>query len=181
MASEWNMPRRGEACVGCRRGFEVGEAIQALLYATEAGYERRDYCLECRPPETPAPLGVWRTRRPEPVVSKVQRFDREAVYSFFERLEGAREPDQVQFRFVLALLLWRKKVLKLERTTQADGHEVWEFVATRSGTAYQVARPELDEAQLERLSTQLERLLAGQAGEVEVVVPEAGKEAEDVP
>ncbi len=176
MAGEWNMPRRTDACVGCRRTFEVGESLRAFLYRSEAGYERRDYCLRCEPPADPAPLGTWKTRRPEPAARRVQAFDREAVCSFFECLEGARDPAQVQLRFVVALLLWRKKVLKLERTAELGDHDVWEFVVVRSGTVHRVERPDLDEAQLERLSTQLERLLAGQPDELHV--PGAGPHTE---
>ena len=179
MSVDWSMPRRADVCASCQRAFAVGEAVQAFLYDAAAGYERRDYCQTCQPPEQPAPLGVWKTRRPEPATRKVQPFDREAIYGFFERLEDAQEPHQVQFRFVLALLLWRKKVLRLERTAAVDGHEAWEFVAARTGTPHRVVRPELDEQQLERLSGQLEQLLAGQPGELDIVVPDLGEERTD--
>lgn len=162
MSAEWNMPRRTEACAGCQRGFEFGETFQAFLYEVADGYERRDYCAACQPPEVPAAVGVWKTRRPEPASRAVRPFDREAIYAFFERLEDAVEPQKVQLRFVLALLLWRKRVLKLERTAQLDDRDTWEFTAPRTGTLHRVARPELDEEELERLSEQLEHLLAGE-------------------
>lgn len=176
MSSDWNMPRRGEACAGCGNAFEIGEALLTVLYEAEAGYERRDYCAHCQPPELPAPLGTWRTRRPEPAAKRVQPFDRETIYGFFERLEDADEPSRVQFRFVLALLLWRKKVLKMERAVDDGGREIWEFLVPRTGTVHRVARPDLDEQQLEQLSAQLEQLLAGQPGELDVVSSEAGGE-----
>lgn len=179
MSSDWSMPRRAEQCVGCQRRFEIGENFRAYLYETDAGYERRDYCAACTPPEAPAAIGSWKTRRPEPAVKKAQPFDREATYAFFERLEDADEPHEVQFRFVLALLLWRKKVLKLERTVAADGREAWEFAATRTGTPHCVLRPDLDESQLERLSAQLEQLLAGQPGEIEFIPTGARAEETD--
>ena len=178
MSSDWNMPRRAEECVGCRRVFEIGETFRALLYASDAGYERRDYCLACQPPPEPAPIGSWRTRRPEPTAKKIQPFDREAIYGFFERLENASTLDQIQFRFVLALLLWRKKALKMERTIDEGGREVWEFIAPRSGVLHRIVRPDLDEQQLERLSLQLEQLLAGQPGELDIVATDLGKEGD---
>ncbi len=94
---------------------------------------------------------------------------------------GARQTaSQVQLRFILALLLWRKRVLKLERTLALDGHEVWEFSAARTGTVHRVPRPALEEAQLEQLSGQVEQLLAGQTGEWEhgAVREERADEAE---
>lgn len=179
MPHEWTMPRRNDACTGCQRGFAPGETLRTLLFDTPAGYERRDYCLTCVPPLEPAPLGVWKTRRPEPSTAKNLAFDREAIYGFFERLDDADDPRHVQFRFVLALLLWRKKVLRLERSAAAGGREVWEFIMARSGALHRVVRPELDEAELERLSAQLEQLLSGQAGALEVVPPELRQENAD--
>ena len=159
------MPRRAEACVACARTFEVGETFRAYLYEAESGYARRDYCLGCTPPSEPVPLGSWKTRRPQPIEGKALRFDAEAIYTFFERLEDATEPRQVQFRFVLALLLWRKKVLVLEHTHESDGAEYWEFHAPKLNVTHRVERPTLDEQQLEDLSNQLEQLLAGRSAE----------------
>lgn len=156
------MPRSGEMCFGTRRAFEPGEEFKVYLYDTPDGYERRDYALDYEPPAEPAPLATWRTHRATETTRKLQAFDPQAVQMFFERLADATTPQQVQFRFVLALLLWRKKALRLERTRQVDEHEVWHFIAPRTGVLHDVTRPELDEAELESLSSQLEQLLAGQ-------------------
>ncbi len=167
MKQDWNMPRRAEGCLRCQRAFEVGEVFQTQLYETPAGYQRRDYCLRCPADEFPPPVGVWQTRRPEPSAKKVFAFDRDAVLAFFERLDDSDDVQRQQFRFVLALLLWRKKALRLVQTTPAPAGEVWEFTAARTGVTYRLARPELDEDQLERLSAQLEQLLATGPGELE--------------
>lgn len=185
MAQDWQMSRPGEACLACRREFPTGEAFQAGLYESPAGYERRDYCLNCGVPAEPSPLAVWKTRRPAPT-KKAQPFDREAIYGFFQRLDGpdpesgtaepadalagppgaGTEPaglsaEKVQFRFVLALLLWRKKILKFEQTLHEGGREIWQFAAPAAERTHRVERPDLDEAQMEKLSAQLEQLLVG--------------------
>lgn len=170
------MPRRTEHCSACGHAFEIGEPFQACLYATPDGYARQDYCLDCPPPAEPEPIGVWQTRVPEPAPRRVHVFDREAIYGFFTRLEDAAAPEQVQFRFVLALLLWRKKALKLERTVSAPEGEAWEFLTPRTGTLHRVLRPALDEEQLERLSDELERVLAGQPGQLGLVIPDGDEE-----
>ncbi len=165
MPTEWNMPRRGDACVGCHRRFDVGEPFAVYLYESNAGYQRREYCERCSPTPQPEPVAVWKTRRPAPAARQAQPFDREAIYGVFERLEEAEQPQQVRLRFILALLLWRKKVLRLERTVEFDGREAWEFVVAQTGTLHRVVHPEMDEQELEHLSAQLERLLAGQPGD----------------
>lgn len=175
MPDDWQMPRRGEACLVCKHAFEPGETIQAYLYESPKGYERRDYCVNCQPPDEPAAMGCWRTRRPEPATKKVRPFDREAIYGFFERLEDADTPEKRQLRFVLALLLWRKKVLQLARSETSGASEVWHFVVSRSGESHAVERPDLDEDQLERLGAQLEQLLAGEVGELSPVASDSNE------
>ena len=77
------------------------------------------------------------------------------------------------------LLLWRKKVLKFERSAADGGREVWHFVAPRSGAAHAVVRPDLDEARLERLGEQLEGLLTGEVGDLNGVVTGSDKDHTD--
>jgi hypothetical protein len=165
------MARRAETCTACQRVFDVGETFQAFLYETPEGYARRDYCRACSPAAAQEAIGSWRTRRPDLSAKKAVPFDREAIYAFFERLEATDDPQRRQFRFVLALLLWRKKVLRLDQTVAEPAGEVWEFAAARSGTTFRVPRSELDEEQLEGLSAQLEQLLATGPAELEIISP----------
>ncbi len=160
MADDWQMPRRGDACSACGRSFEPGETFTACLYEADGGYRRADYCQACPPTEEPGLLARWLTRRPEPTQPRKVTLDRQALLALFEQLQEARSADKLQLRFVLALLLWRKKVIKLERsTTDDDGRELWHFVAPKLSATYAVVRPDLGEQQLEDLSQQLETLV----------------------
>lgn len=165
MATDWQMPRPGTACATCAHAFEPGETFRACLHEADAGYQRRDYCANCNPPAHPAALATWQTRRPIPTTKKTQAFDRAAMYEFFRRLEADPRPHKIQFRFVLALLLWRKRVLKLDRSMTVGEREEWEFSVPATGEAHRVARPDLAEDELERLSGQLEQLLASAPGD----------------
>lgn len=170
MGDDWQMPRRAQACAACRRDFEPGETVRAYLYEVPEGYERRDYCAACHASDQAAAIGSWKTRRPQPAASKTPVFDREAIRRLFEQLEEADTPEKLQLRFVLALLLWRKKVFKLDRSEPGDRGEVWHFVEPRTDEAHAVERPDLDEDRLERLGAQLEALLTGEVGDLSAAV-----------
>lgn len=162
MATEWHLSRRSDHCVGCNAALAAGSIYHAYLYEQGDNYDRRDYCTGCEPPADPPAVGFWRARRPAAghVQSSAIAFDREAVFAFFQRLGDADTSQQRQFRFVLALLLWRKKVLKLVETTPVDGGEVWRFVAPHVSEEYRVDRPDLSDDDATRLSTQVEALLS---------------------
>ncbi len=170
MASDWTMPKQADACVACGRTFEIGESFTAYLHDTPTGYERRDFCGACPAPEAERAVGFWRAHRNSPRPHKAQAIDREAILAFFERLGGAAEPEKVQFRFVLALLLWRKRVLKLDTTDNDGAVEFWVFHEVRTGRSHRIARPPLDEPQLDRLSAQLESLLTGGDPQAEALI-----------
>ena len=125
MSTNWTMPPAHRSLLCVPTTIRPRRGILRLSLRDQRRYERHDYCLNCGVPITPVPIGSWRTRRPMPRSSSVPTFDREAVYRFFERLEGSDEPQRIQFRFLLALLLWRKKVIKLERTMTLNDTEIW--------------------------------------------------------
>lgn len=179
MSTEWEMPRPGETCAACRCELAAGDAIQAYLFASPEGYERRDYCARCRPPDEPFAIGSWQTQRRPPASKSAQTFDREAIRRFFERLENADTPEKLRLRFVLALLLWRKKVLKFERSVTDAGQEIWHFASVPDGATHEVLRPDLDEGLLERLEAQLATLLAGGPSESSVTVASPDEEHGD--
>ncbi len=85
MQTDWQMPRRADACRGCARVFEVGDAIRAFLYAIPSGFERRDFCPACTNND-PQALASWQTRRANPATPRSFAFDCEAVFAFFVRL-----------------------------------------------------------------------------------------------
>ena len=159
MANDWEMPRRSEACCTCARAFEPGEALRACLYETPDGYQRRDFCLSCEPPAEPPTVASWQTHRPLPAAKAMPVFDRQTIYQLFVNLMDTEHPQQIRLRFMLGLLLWRKKALKLEGSETTDEGEVWRFSVPRGEGQHRVLRPDLDEEQLDRLGAQLETIL----------------------
>lgn len=163
MATEWQIPRSIYECEQCKRTFEVDEAYQAFVYETDEGYERLNYCVGCVEHARAESIGSWRAARPEPANTKAQKFDREAIYGFFVTLEDTEDLQKRQFRFVLALLLWRQKVIRFIDSAQDGEVETWHFVEPKSAQSFNVVRPPLDQDEIERLSDQLEKLMAGEA------------------
>ena len=82
--------------------------------------------------------------------------------AFYERLENETEQEKINFRFVLALILMRKRILKYDDTRIDDGREIWRLriVGDKSaGGRTEVINPHLDEEQVEQLSSQIGEIL----------------------
>ncbi len=58
------------------------------------------------------------------------------------------EPAQVNFRYVLALLLMRRKRFRIEETHGADGHDILKIRCVRSGNEYELPNPQLTEDEM---------------------------------
>lgn len=128
---------------------------------------REDHCLECweKAPQEPRPdvLGVWKTRVPRPEEKKKLFVDDEVLTGFFERLQGTEDRAKINFRFVLALILMRKKLLVYDRMTKvADGSEVWQMHFKGSDTVHEVTNPRMDEDRITEVSQQLGQVLQGE-------------------
>ena len=86
--------------------------------------------------------------------------DNEVLADFFQKLAGADEPAKVNFRFVLALMLMRKKVLIYDASAATDLGEVWTMhLKADPATPISVVRPELDEQRIAEVTEQLSMIL----------------------
>ncbi len=173
MIADWEVAKTQGVCGGCGQGLEPGqEYYAALLEQQEApeqaeeekpeasgGFERQDYCQECWERESPEAFCFWKTRVPEPAQKKKLLVDDEVLLEFFERLGEASERVKINFRFVLALILMRKRILKYERTELRHGEEFWIMGQVRQQTKHEVVNPRLDDAQIEEVSEQLSAIL----------------------
>jgi len=161
--TEWKIAKSNQACVLCGAKFGAAQAYFSALFEQGSSFERRDYCATCFKEHRPADVySFWRTAVPEEEEGKPRRpvLDAESVLEFFRRLGEERDPRRISFRFVLALMLARKKVLKLERNARAaDGAEVLVFVERRSGERHEVPSLQMDETALAAASEELGRLL----------------------
>lgn len=160
---EWQIPRGTHRCAVCTHEFEPAEHYVARIYDVKEGLIRSDYCIGCAEQSAAGFIGTWRARRPELSARRQGTLDRAALLQFFQHLTpGPEETEKLQFRFVLALLLWRQKVVRLIDTVNDEsGAETWQFVEPHANENYSVIRPPLADEEIERLSTQLERLIGG--------------------
>lgn len=124
----YEIARATGVCAATGRPIAVGDEFIATLVEgeDEERMERRDYSLEAwqggaRPERM---FGYWRTRM-EPADSKKKQYiDDGALVDLFEQLEGVSEPARVSFRYLLALMLIRKRLLKYEGTRRESGSAV---------------------------------------------------------
>ncbi len=156
---EWEIDKPLGQCYGTGGKIEPGEEYFGALVETDRGLERRDFCAEYWNSEKPNVFCYWKTTLPEADQKKHVFVDDEILMAFFERLENETEQEKVNFRFVLALVLMRKRRLKYDGSKTENGREIWRLRIAGEKDFVEVINPHLDEQQIEQLTSQIGEIL----------------------
>lgn len=79
------------------------------------------------------------------------------------RLADVTDPDKLAFRFVLALILMRKRLLSYESSKQVDGREVWKMKVRGRDETIDVIDPKPTDEQIAQVETMLSQILSEDA------------------
>lgn len=149
-------------CHVCGRQVTPGQTLMAALRETPAAMERLDVCPECWAGfDKSGLLGFWQTTMPEPTAKKQIFVDDDVLCDLFERLANVAEPAKVDFRFVLGLILMRKRRIVYESTRMREQQEVWSVHFKGREDLLDLVNPRLSEQQVAQVSTQLGEILNG--------------------
>lgn len=159
--SEWRIHRREVLCGACQRSFGDGEALYSLLYLDPEALRREDRCERCFVDPGAAP-GVlfWRTHHAQDG-SRRLAVDFDAIEELFLALESRKEPRSMELRYLLALLLLRKKRLKLVGVRRGETGETMCVRRPRRTEEFEVAVFELDGERARALKADLARIFEG--------------------
>ncbi len=157
--ADWTINKPLGECSGTGRAIEPGEDYFGALVEVEQGLERRDFTLEYWEKEKPEVFCFWRSRLADAEEKKELFVSDEMLMAFFERLANETDPEKVNFRFVLALVLMRKRRLKYDASKTKDGVELWCLRVVGQKETVEVIDPHLDDEQIELLTSQIGQIL----------------------
>jgi hypothetical protein len=156
-----------------------GEEFYAVLVEDGESFRRADYSLDAWDGPPDGAFSYFRTRVPIKEKRKRLLVDDEVLVNFFLRLTDETEPLRLHFRFVLALILLRKRLLRYDRSETEEGVDVWQMTLTTDKSAHRVVNPSLTDEQIEGVSGQLSAILHGDMGTWAEVQPAAPAPRED--
>ena len=136
-------------CVVTGRELHPGETFFTALIDEGVHFQRLDYSKEGWQGPPAGAFSFWTGTVPPPDDQHKPRFDDDLLMDCFLRLEGQTEPGRISFRYVLALLLMRRRRFRFEETRQEDGQETLLMRCTRTGAKYQVVNPGLTDEEME--------------------------------
>lgn len=159
--TEYEIAKTSGRCSVSGRPFAEDESFYSALFETPQGYERRDIAEECWQGPPAEAVCYFKAQLPRKEKPRKTFVDDELLVDFFRRLTDSEDAHKLRFRFVLSLILLRKRVLKYERTLRADGGEFWEMRLVKDKTVHRVFHPSMNDAEIEGLTRELGAILQG--------------------
>jgi len=132
---DFEIARFTRHCHATGRELAPGETFYSVLVTEGAEVVRQDFAAAAwqGPPEKA--IGWWKSQVPHLHNKKLNLAPSEVMLQYFQELEG--RPDKEDERYVLALLMIRRRVVRQERTEQDPmGREIAVLYCSRNETEY---------------------------------------------
>ena len=164
MIQNWSIRSRATHCALSERPFAEGEVFHTAIYFDpEAnGYVRRDVAIDVWSQEIAErkPIAYWRTTyTPHVVEAKPEVTSKESAMALLQRFIEEDDPMTENARYILALMLERKRILSPTATKEVDGNKMLFYENKKTGEVFIVRDPELRLDELATLQDEVAMLL----------------------
>ena len=162
---DWNIQCRAHACQACGRRFLDRQPYHTLLSDAKAGYDRLDVCEPCWAAQFSQGAtsrkgfvshwqGVFQVppARPDPI-------HKETAESLLRKLVELNDPKHGAACFILAVMLERKRLLKVKDQPHRDGQRIFIYEQPGTGDVFTIADPNLRLDQLDPVQHAVAQLL----------------------
>lgn len=162
--NEWNIQSRAHACEACQQPFTDKQTYYTLLLDGTPDLRRSDVCESCwqkQTTDTPNPTGLisrWQGtyESPAPVVEAIQKENAETL---LKKLIELNDPRYIPAGFILAVMLERKRILKVKEQIVRDGKRTIIYEQPKTGDVLTITDPALHLNQLEQVQRDVADLL----------------------
>jgi hypothetical protein len=155
---DFEIQRCTRHCAATGRELAPGEEVLSVLVAEGAKLVRYDYSRAAWPGPPEQAVGWWKSHIPGPQHKRRHWAPNDVLLQCFDELE--QQPENQDMRYVLALLLTRRRVLRLEETdVDPWGAETLVLYCPRRDATYRVRAAVPDASRIERIQEELAKLL----------------------
>jgi hypothetical protein len=163
--NEWNIQSRAHACEACCQPFADKQPYHTLLLDEPPALRRSDICEPCWQKQSADAarsragfISHWQGifEVPPPMMDAIQKETAETV---LRKLMEQNEPHHAPAAYILAVMLERKRILKVKEQIIRDGQRVFIYEQPKTGDIFTIADPNLRLDQLEEVQRDVAMLL----------------------
>lgn len=187
---EWSIQARAHACQECGHGFRAKEPLHTLLVEELSAYRRVDVCDACWTARYAEGanhrrgfVSYWQGTYSPPPPPAPEAIKKETAATLLRRLVEQNDPAHAAACFILAVMLERKRLLRVKGQATEGGRRLLIYEQPKTGDVFTIPDPDLQLDQLEAVQRDVARLLeAGPEPSVSApAAPMPGEPAGDTP
>lgn len=145
-------------CAKSGRELLAGESYFSVIVPEGSGVKRLDYAADAWEGPPADAIGWWKSTREQSESRGPHWAPGDVVLNFFDELE--QHPENQDMRYVLALFLVRRRIMRLEETeTNEQGQEELVLYCPRRETTYRVPVLVPSDSRIDEIQEQLARLI----------------------
>ena len=158
MQADWEIKSRAHQCSRTGREFAEGEFFYTILVREGEGFLREDMSEEAwnERNENIQPFSFWRSKYEPPAPPPAEPLPRDDAEGLLRRLIQENDPAYSNVRYILALMLERKRVIRPLESSD-DDMLVYEHLAT--GETFVLANPKLSFERIPEVQREVSALL----------------------
>ena len=188
--NEWNIQSRSHHCQACEKPFLDQQLYHTLLFDEKQDFRRLDICEPCwqaqysqGASERKGFVSYWHGVYQAPPAAAPEAIQKENAESLLRKIIELNDPKYAAVGYILAVMLERKRLLKVKEQVFREGQRIFIYEHPRSGDLFTVADPNLQLTQLEQVQHDVAALLEhgfypSSDGAVSPVTPGAQKGTE---
>src|ERR1700761_6115933 len=163
--NEWNIQSRGHTCEACGKSFADQEPYHTLLFDEKQDFRRSDVCVDCWNKQFSEGArerkgfisywhGVYHAPKPEP-----EAIQKDTAESLLRKLIELNDPKHLPAGYILAVMLERKRLLKVKEQFVREGQRFFIYEHPKTGDVFTIVDPDLQLNQLEAVQRDVADLL----------------------
>lgn len=163
--NEWNIQSRAHACTACEQSFADKQTYHTVLLDDYTEFRRHDLCDTCwqrdfgpAARERKGFISCWHgVYEVPPAVAEI--IQKENAETLLRKLIELNDPAHAPAAYILAVMLERKRLLKIKEQIRRDGQRIFIYEQPRTGDVFTIADPDLQLNQLEAVQRDVAHLL----------------------
>lgn len=160
--TDFQLQPLARTCTVTGRELRPGEKVFSVLIDEAGRLTRRDFAAESWSGPPADAFGFWTGRVPAGDAPRRPSVDDELLLECVRRLDGVTDPAKLNFRYVVALMLMRRKRLRFEDAHKDESGETLALRCGRTGERFMVVDPGLSPAEIDAVQDEAARTFGWQ-------------------
>ncbi|SVE04679.1 uncharacterized protein METZ01_LOCUS457533 [marine metagenome] len=163
--SDWNIQSRSHQCHACEQSFEDGVSYHTVLAYENSEYLRHDICEACWNGESEGVtdrkgfISHWQGTYEAPPPAPPDAIQKDNAEGLLRKLVETGDERWREASYILAVMLERKRVLKVKEQIQEKNGRAFVYELPHTGDIFTISDPDLKMEELEQVQIEVAALL----------------------